>query len=146
MGEVKSGYDSYCKLCVPDPTTSYAHSYSFFPAKFSLDYPPCPTLPYSPAIERLVLHALALNLSGISRLENNEACKTLLAAQSYLAKVFYQIILIPTISNNSGYICKVYLFIAALTLQQLGTIKSKLFSKTSYLIRSGLPHAPGEWS
>lgn len=74
-----------------------------FRQKFSLDYPPCPTLPYSPAIERLVLHALALNLSGISRLENNEACKTLLAAQSYLAKVFYQIILIPAISNNSGY-------------------------------------------
>lgn len=32
-----------------------------------------------------------------------------------------------------------------LTLQQLGAIKSKLFSKTSYLIGSGWPHAPGEW-
>lgn len=31
-----------------------------------------------------------------------------------------------------------------LTLQQLGAIKSKLFSKTSYLIGSGWPHAPGE--
>lgn len=31
-----------------------------------------------------------------------------------------------------------------LTLQQLGAIKSKLFSKTSYLIGSGWPRAPGE--
>lgn len=34
---------------------------------------------------------------------------------------------------------------AYLSLQQLGAIKSKLFSKTSYLIGSGWPHAPGEW-